>query len=263
MTKILTSDFYNASAVDVAKELLGKVIVRKKGNSEIRLVITETEAYKGTEDLASHASKGKTERNKPMFGPPGFWYVYLVYGMHWMLNIVTGPKDYPAAVLIRSVIGLSGPARVSKKLFVSKYFDNKKSSRKTGLWVEESIIETKKSAILSGPRIGVLYAGPVWSKKKYRFYLKDSEIFRQKVLLETAKIPRGEIRSYKEIATLCGNPKSARAVGGILNKNYNPKIPCHRVIKSDKSLGGYNRGADKKFLILKKEGVKIICLNKK
>ena len=255
MPKILTSDFYNKSAVDVAKELLGKVIVRKKGNTDIRLVITETEAYEGPFDLASHASKGKTERNKPMFGLPGFWYVYLVYGMHWMLNIVTGQKDYPAAVLIRSAIGVTGPASVSKKLFVSKYFNNKKSSKKTWLWIEENIIETKKSAILSSTRIGVSYAGPVWSKKKYRFYLKDSEIFRQKVLLETSKIPRGKILTYKEIARLCGNEKASRAVGAILNKNYNPKIPCHRVIKSDKSLGGYNKGEELKYSILKREGI--------
>ena len=95
----------------MAENLLGKYLVRKIGNKEIALKINEIEAYDGFEDKASHAHKGKTERNKVMFGEAGNWYIYLVYGMHNMLNIVTGKKDYPAAILIRGAGDISGPGQ--------------------------------------------------------------------------------------------------------------------------------------------------------
>ena len=131
-------------------------------------MITETEAYVGPEDKASHAHRGKTSRNAPMFGPAGRWYVYFTYGMHWMLNIVTGRKDYPAAVLIRGVEGISGPGRVTKKLKIDKRFNNKSASQRVGLWIEDHEIKIKKSKIKRLPRVGVDYAGK-WAKKPLRF----------------------------------------------------------------------------------------------
>lgn len=136
-------------------------------------MITEVEAYDGFNDKASHASRGKTERNFVMFGPPGVWYVYFTYGMHWMLNIVVGPKDYPAAVLIRGVEGISGPARLTKFFRIDEKFNNQPVVKKTGLWIEDRGVIIKPGKIKIGPRIGVSYAGPVWSKKKWRFYLYD------------------------------------------------------------------------------------------
>lgn len=131
-------------------------------------MISEVEAYVGPEDKASHAHRGKTLRNVPMFGPAGRWYVYFTYGMHWMLNVVTGPDGYPAAVLIRGVEGISGPARLTKKLKIDKRFNNKSVSQRTGLWIENHGIKIKKYKIKRLPRVGVNYAGK-WAKKPLRF----------------------------------------------------------------------------------------------
>jgi len=100
---ILPQSFYSHPTLKVARNLLGAVLCRKIENEIVRCRIMETEGYAGPNDKASHASKGRTERTKTMFGPPGYVYVYLVYGMHYMLNIVTERENYPAAVLIRAV----------------------------------------------------------------------------------------------------------------------------------------------------------------
>ena len=133
MKKILTQESFDRPTLKVAEELLGKYLVRKYRGREIAAMITEVEAYDGPNDLASHASHGRTERTKIMFGPPGRWYVYFTYGMHWMLNIVTGPEEYPAAILIRAVEEVNGPARTTKFFKVDKQFNGKTASRKTGL----------------------------------------------------------------------------------------------------------------------------------
>src|SRR3989344_422605 len=100
--KRLNKKFFNRPTVKVAQELLGKLLIRKIGRKIIRVRIIETEAYCGTRDLACHASKGLTERTKVMFGPAGFSYVYMIYGMYHCLNIVTEREGNPSAVLIRS-----------------------------------------------------------------------------------------------------------------------------------------------------------------
>ncbi len=167
MGKVLDKSFFNRSTHAVARELMGKMLVRQKGKKIIRSKITEVEVYDGFADQASHASRGKTKRNIPMFNNAGRWYVYLVYGMHWMLNIVTREKGYPAAILIRGVEGILGPARVTKALGVSNIFNNRKAEIKTGLWIEEGAV-TEKMRITRTARIGVDYAGPVWANKKWR-----------------------------------------------------------------------------------------------
>jgi DNA-3-methyladenine glycosylase len=105
-----------------------------------------------------------------MFGLPGSFYVYFVYGLHWMLNVVTGPGDYPAAVLIRSVEGIVGPARLTKALGIHGDLNGKMAGRETGVWFSEETPSRKQ--IIRSARIGVDYAGPVWSAKPYRFSLK-------------------------------------------------------------------------------------------
>jgi len=100
---LLPQSFYDRPTLQVARNLLGAVLCRKLGDKIIRCKISEIEAYFGFKDLASHASRGITQRNAVMFGPPGYAYVYFTYGMHYMLNIVTERKNYPAAVLIRAV----------------------------------------------------------------------------------------------------------------------------------------------------------------
>jgi DNA-3-methyladenine glycosylase len=103
-------------------------------------MVTETEASTGPDDLASHASRGRTERNEAMFGPPGTFYVYFVYGMHWMLNIVAGPVGYPAAVLIRGVEGIVGPGRLTKAIGITGRLNAKVASEETGVWFSEAPI---------------------------------------------------------------------------------------------------------------------------
>lgn len=172
ISKILNQKFFNKSAVSTAKKLLGKFLVRKIGKRKLIFMITEVEAYDGFKDRASHASRGKTKRNFPMFGPAGFWYVYFTYGMHWMLNIVTGKKNYPAAVLIRGLENITGPARLTKKLKITGKFNNLPANKKTGLWIEDRGLRVNPAEIKSGPRVGVDYAGPYWSKKRWRFWIE-------------------------------------------------------------------------------------------
>lgn len=136
-------------------------------------MITETEAYDGFKDKASHASRGKTERNSIMFKPAAHIYVYFTYGMHWMLNIVTRPKDYPAAVLIRGLEGVNGPGRLTKKLGITGALSGKKLGRASGLWIERRARRIHPRSIKKAARIGVDYAGPAWAGKKWRFRLEN------------------------------------------------------------------------------------------
>lgn len=157
----------------MARELVGKYLVREVDGKIIRQKITETEAYVGPHDLACHSSRGKTERNKIMFLDAGTIYVYFTYGMHWMLNIVTEEKDFPAAVLIRGLEFVSGPARLTKTLQIDKNLNGQRLGKKSGLWIESDLkIENRKLKIIRTPRIGISYAGE-WVDKPYRFLLKN------------------------------------------------------------------------------------------
>jgi DNA-3-methyladenine glycosylase len=171
MRNILRKDFFNKPVLEVAEGLLGKFLIRKVNGEEIALMLTEVEAYDGIEDKACHAYRGKTQRTAVMFGPPGCFYIYLIYGMYWMLNIVTEKEGYPSAVLIRGTREVCGPGRLTKKLCIDKSLNGKVSGIYQGLWVEDRGIKILKKDIKRTPRIGVLYAGPVWSKKLYRFVL--------------------------------------------------------------------------------------------
>ncbi|MDE2001141.1 MAG: DNA-3-methyladenine glycosylase [Patescibacteria group bacterium] len=181
MRKVLAQSFFKSrNTPALARKLVGKFLVRRYRGKTRAYQITEVEAYDGFRDKASHAHRGMTKRNKIMFGKAGHWYVYFTYGMHWMLNIVTGPEKYPAAILIRSIeadirgskrgttqMHLAGPARLTKALHIDKKLNGKVATIKSGLWIEDRGLRGFK--IKMAPRIGVAYAGPVWSKKKYRF----------------------------------------------------------------------------------------------
>lgn len=171
MRRMISRQFYDRPTLDVARDLLGKFLVMTDGKQMISAMLTEVEAYDGHRDKASHAHRGKTDRNEAMFGPPGHWYVYLVYGMHWMLNVVTGPEDYPAAVLIRGTDVATGPGRLSRTFGIDKRFDGALVSRKSGLWIEDRGVRIPRPRIARTPRIGVDYAGS-WAKKPYRFLVK-------------------------------------------------------------------------------------------
>ncbi len=172
MAKVLDFEFFKQSALEVAPQLLGKnLCVKLPRGSIAKYPILEAEAYEGFEDKASHAHKGKTARNEIMFNEGGYIYVYLCYGIHWMLNIVTYEKETPSAVLIRSVGPWNGPGKLTKNLFIDKRHNKLALGKKAGLWIEEGDSQKKWGAIQTAPRIGVNYAGPKWAKVPWRFYL--------------------------------------------------------------------------------------------
>jgi len=168
----LAVSFFNRPTVAVARDLLGTYLVRRYHGRESAAMITEVEAYDGFRDRGSHALRGKTARNAPMFGPPGHWYVYFTYGMHWMLNVVTRERGYPAAVLLRGVVGAAGPARLTKKLHVDKKLNGLSATKKNGLWFEDRGVRVSKGSITFGPRVGIGYAGLYWSRRKWRFWVE-------------------------------------------------------------------------------------------
>ena len=154
----------------LARDLLGKLLVRHLADGTVaRRRITEVEAYDGERDLACHASKGRTRRTEVMFQPGGIWYVYLCYGVHEMLNLVTGPADYPAAVLIRGVAGIAGPGRLTKQLRIDRRLNGAAAAPASGLWLEDDGWRPPARLVRAGPRVGVAYAGPVWAAKPWRF----------------------------------------------------------------------------------------------
>ena len=169
--KILTKPFFARKTLIVAKELLGKYLVRHYRGKEIVSMLTEVEAYDGFLDKASHAHRGKTNRNQIMFGEAGCFYIYFTYGIHWLVNIVTDKKDYPAAVLLRGVEAVNGPARLTKYFKIDKQFNGKDATPETGLWFEDRGVKISSSKIKCLPRIGVDYAGEIWAMNPYRFIL--------------------------------------------------------------------------------------------
>jgi DNA-3-methyladenine glycosylase len=170
-------EFRAKNTVVLARGLLGQVLVRTLPDGrQVRHVITEVEAYHGEHDRASHASRGRTRRNTPMFAPGGVWYVYLCYGVHEMLNLVTGPRDFPAAILIRGVAGLAGPGRLTKALGIDRSLNGAPVAPVSGLHLETTRVRVPRRLVRAAPRIGVAYAGPVWSLKPWRFFFDPREI---------------------------------------------------------------------------------------
>ena len=174
MKKILPLSFFRRKSVRIARELLGKYLVTKVRGKELALQITDVEAYDGPHDKASHASRGKTVRNKIMFAKGGVWYVYFVYGMYWLLNIVVGEQEYPAAILIRGVEGVDGPARVTRAFRVGKCHYGLSASRASNLWIEDRGTHVASSQVERVPRVGVQYAGE-WAYKPLRFRIAKTK----------------------------------------------------------------------------------------
>lgn len=167
----LPQKFYNRPTLKVAQELLGQLLVRDlPSGTRLMAKITEVEAYIGPKDKASHASRGLTPRTQVMFGPPGYWYVYLVYGMYHCLNVVTEKEGYPAAVLIRGVENIDGPGKLCRQLQIDKSF-NEAAAFKPPLFIAKGH-GLSKAKILRAPRIGVDYAGE-YKNKLWRFTLNE------------------------------------------------------------------------------------------
>jgi DNA-3-methyladenine glycosylase len=176
----LGADFFDRPADRVARELLGASLVMPGADGRpSRQIIFETEAYLGGHDLACHGSKGMTKRNATMFGPAGCWYVYLCYGIHWMLNVVTGPPGLPAAVLIRGAGEHAGPGLLTKGLGIAGAFDGRPATRSGGLWLEPASAVVPRRLVQRTPRIGVGYAG-AWAEKPLRFVFDPAELHRMR-----------------------------------------------------------------------------------
>ena len=167
--EILPPDFFDRPAEIVARELIGVRLVRRLADRTITTELTETEAYLGPHDLACHAARGRTRRNDALYGRPGTLYVYLCYGIHWMLNFVTGEDGYPAAVLARGTTLVSGPGRLTAALGIDRSLDGQPMGDSAGLWLELPDHHAPRRRILATPRIGIDYAGPVWTRRKLRF----------------------------------------------------------------------------------------------
>ncbi|TKG90163.1 DNA-3-methyladenine glycosylase [Puteibacter caeruleilacunae] len=164
----LERTFYLQSVETVAKQLLGKQLVRVFDDETVeRYVITETEAYCGVEDRACHASKGRTKRTEVMFHEGGKVYMYLIYGMYWMLNIVCEQEGNACAVLIRGVRGASGPGRVGRVMELDKSFYGEDLTTSQQIWIEDTGYVPQINA---SPRVGIDYAGEPWVSMPLRFY---------------------------------------------------------------------------------------------
>jgi DNA-3-methyladenine glycosylase len=179
----LDREAFNRPTLAVARDLLGKVIVRSSGGASRCAMITEVEAYKGPRDLASHASRGRrTRRNEPLWRDGGTVYVYLVYGMHWLLNFSTAGRGKPEGVLIRAVLAdpaggrrpVVGPGKVTRYLGIDKGLDGADATRSPRLWVEDRGVRVPGRRVRRGPRVGVDYAGPYWAARPWRFWM-DAE----------------------------------------------------------------------------------------
>lgn len=176
-------DTFNRPTLHVARALIGTYIVRSVGGRRISAMITETEAYKGPRDAASHAYNGRrTARVEPLYRDGGTTYVYLVYGMHWLLNFSTAGAEKPEGVLIRAVAVehgdewelVVGPGRVTRALRIDKKLDGIDATVSTDLWLEDRGVRVPPRFIVKGPRIGVDYAGPYWAARPWRFWV-DAE----------------------------------------------------------------------------------------
>jgi DNA-3-methyladenine glycosylase len=190
----LVEKFYEREVTLVARDLLGMRLVRQVGDMRISGVIVETEAYRGEEDLACHARHGRTKRTEVMYGEAGRAYVYFTYGMHWMFNVVAGPKNFPAAVLIRSLIPLEafdqirlnrndrpqrewcdGPAKLCQALQIDGNLNGTRlDNPQNELWIEEGAPYSDFQVKIS-PRIGLGTVPEPWLSKPWRYFVSDGK----------------------------------------------------------------------------------------
>ena len=192
---LLKREFYLQPVQEAARALLGQRLVRLIDGKRISGIILETEAYDGESDQACHARSGKTARNDMMYAEGGHAYVYFTYGMHWMLNCVCGPADYPAAVLLRAMLPLEGldfiagrragiaeklwcdgPAKLTKALAIDREQNGADlCSRQDGLFIEHGL-EIPEEIIQRTPRIGIQYSGEPWVSLPWRFVVSADAV---------------------------------------------------------------------------------------
>lgn len=166
MRKKLDKNFYQSDALQIAPKLLGKLLCRDINGEIFRQRIMEIEIYRGEEDTACHARFGKTNRSKIMYEAGGIAYIYMIYGLHFLLNIVSGPQNSPQAILIRSTENFNGPAKLTKALQIDKNL-NGESLIGNKIWLESDNFIVKKYESL--PRIGINYADDYYRNICWRY----------------------------------------------------------------------------------------------
>ena len=161
-------EFFRRDCSETARDLVGKVLVHRIDGEERRLRITETECYCGEADTACHAHRGRTKRTEVLYARAGTIYVYLCYGIHWLLNIVTGEEEHPEAVLIRACEGADGPGKLTKRLGITGEL-NRQRILDSDLWVED---DGFRCDVTTGKRVGIGYASQEDQDRLWRFILK-------------------------------------------------------------------------------------------
>ena len=174
----LPREFYDRKTITVARDLLGKFLVHISDGVERVGKIVETEAYLGPHDLAAHSARGMTPRNKIMFGPPGYAYVYFIYGMYFCMNVVTEPEGHASAVLLRAVEPVKniegrscGPGLLCRAMNIDRRLNGHDLLSDDFYLAAPANAEIFKT--VKGPRIGVDYAKH-WARRHLRFYIKDN-----------------------------------------------------------------------------------------
>ena len=164
----LDDRFFRRACLDVARDLVGKVLVHRVGDQVLRLRISETESYCGEADTACHAHKGRTKRTEVLWMESGTVYLYLCYGMHWLLNIVTGEKNDPQAVLIRACVDAEGPGKLTKKLGINGELNRSSILTSDRLWLED---DGFRCDVKTGKRVGIGYASQEDQDRPWRFIM--------------------------------------------------------------------------------------------
>ena len=162
----LSYDFFHRPCLDVARDLVGKLLIH---NGQI-LRISETEAYCGEADTACHAHKGRTKRTEVMYAEAGTVYIYLCYGMHWMLNIVTGDAEDPQAVLIRACAEAPGPGKLTKELGITGEYNRQSILQTPDLWIEDDGFRCETD---TAPRVGIGYASAEDQARLWHFKIRQ------------------------------------------------------------------------------------------
>ena len=171
---------FNRPTLRVARELIGKFVVHRDCDRELAGMIIEVEAYKGPRDRASHTHGGRrTQRVEPLWGDGGVSYVYLIYGIHWLLNFSTAGAENPEGVLIRGILAapsaarrmLTGPGLVTRHLRIGKRLNGVDATISPELWVEDRGVRIPAKRLHRGPRVGIDYAGAWWASRPWRFWI--------------------------------------------------------------------------------------------
>ena len=162
----LFRDFYDRDTCTVARELVGKYLVRRLDGQLLVCRITETEAYRGEEDTACHAHRGRTKRTEMLYRGGGAVYVYLCYGIHWLMNVITGPEDFPQGVLIRACAGFEGPGKLTRYLGITGALNGADIAFSPLIRIED---EGREVYIRTAKRVGIAYADEADRDRLWRF----------------------------------------------------------------------------------------------